>query len=149
MQVMIIEAARNLLFLADANSTEFTSKTNNPVICMIEEQRNILAKGATMRLGSYLCAVKEDSKAYEAYQAKVVLERHRHRYEVNNLYKESLSSVGIVFSGKSEEMDLVEISEFKDHPFMLGVQFHPEFQSSPLNVHPLFKSFARAVLSAT
>jgi CTP synthase len=146
MQVMIIEIARNLLLLKDANSTEFNQKTNHPVICMLEEQRAITSKGATMRLGSYLCAIKEGSKAHEAYKKTAVLERHRHRYEVNNCYKDQLAMAGVIFSGKSEEMDLVEISELQDHIFMVGVQFHPEFQSSPLNVHPLFKAFVQAVL---
>jgi CTP synthase len=147
MQIMIIEVARNLLHLSDANSTEFAPKTNNPVVCMLEEQRSVMHKGASMRLGSYLCAIKEGSKAHQAYKTQMVLERHRHRYEVNNSYKESLGSVGVIFSGKSEEMDLVEISELQNHVFMVGVQFHPEFQSSPLNVHPLFKAFVEAILS--
>jgi len=147
LQVMIIEIARNVLGLEDANSTEFNPITKYPVICMLEEQREIINKGATMRLGSYLCAIKEGSKAYEAYQKKNVLERHRHRYEVNNSYKEALIGAGVIFSGKSEEMDLVEISELKNHIFMIGVQFHPEFQSSPLNVHPLFKSFMKVIIN--
>ena len=112
----------------------------------LTKKQIITSKGATMRLGSYLCAIEEGSKAHEAYQKTAVLERHRHRYEVNNCYKDQLAMAGVIFSGKSEEMDLVEISELKDHIFMVGVQFHPEFQSSPLNVHPLFKAFVQAVL---
>ncbi len=146
MQIMIIEVARNVLHLADANSTEFDQKTAHPVICLLEEQRKITRKGASMRLGSYLCAIKEDSKAYKAYKKQATLERHRHRYEVNNAYKQALTQAGIVFSGVSEEMDLVEISENKEHPFMIGTQFHPEFQSSPLQSHPLFHSFVGSIL---
>lgn len=146
MQVMIIEAARSLLHLPAANSTEFDAQTKDPVVCMMSEQKNISCKGASMRLGSYACRLKEGSKAYGAYKQARVIERHRHRYEVNNIYKDALSSVGVVFSGIHEEMDLVEISELKNHVFMVGVQFHPEFQSSPLRVHPLFRSFMVAAL---
>lgn len=146
MQVMIIEAARSLLHLPTANSTEFDVQTKDPVVCMMSEQKNISYKGASMRLGSYACRLKEGSKAYGAYKQASIIERHRHRYEVNNIYKDALSSVGVVFSGIHEEMDLVEISELKNHVFMVGVQFHPEFQSSPLRVHPLFRSFMVAAL---
>jgi CTP synthase len=149
MQIMIIEAARSLLHLDQANSTEFNTSTPDPVICMLEEQREITRKGATMRLGSYACKLVEGTRAYKSYDKKVVLERHRHRYEVNNHYKQALGSVGIVFSGICEDMNLVEISEFKNHPFMMGVQFHPEFQSSPLRVHPLFKMFIESVEKRT
>lgn len=146
MQVMIIEAARSLLRFSTANSTEFDPHTKYPVVCMMSEQENITYKGASMRLGSYACRLKQGSKAYGAYKQDSVIERHRHRYEVNNIYKDALSSVGVIFSGVHDEMDLVEISELTDHVFMVGVQFHPEFQSSPLQVHPLFKSFMMAVL---
>jgi len=146
MQVMIIEVARSLLHLPTANSTEFDRKTIDPVICMMSEQKNIIHKGATMRLGSYLCTLHPGSKAHEAYEEEAVLERHRHRYEVNNKYKKDFESVGVVFSGIYEKMGLVEISEIKNHDFMIGTQFHPEFQSLPLRVHPLFKAFLSAAL---
>lgn len=145
MQVMIIEAARSLLHFPAANSTEFNKETNYPVICMMNEQKDVTRKGASMRLGSYQCSLVKGTRAYEAYQEETILERHRHRYEVNNAYKEDLTHVGVVFSGINEDMNLVEISEIKNHIFMVGAQFHPEFQSSPLKVHPLFRGFIDAV----
>ena len=146
MQVMIIEAARSLLSLATANSTEFDPQTQDPVVCMMNEQKDITTKGANMRLGSYLCTVVKDTQAWQAYKNDAVLERHRHRYEVNKAYKEAFEKTGIIFSGIHRAMDLVEITEIKDHPFMVGAQFHPEFQSSPIKVHPLFKGFIEAVV---
>ncbi len=146
MQVMLIEAARSLLRLKKANSTEFDIKSPAPVICMMEDQKGLTRKGATMRLGSYPCSLVKGTKAYKAYKKDVVEERHRHRYEVNNAYKKDFEMVGITFSGIYKAKNLVEIAEFDDHPFMLGTQFHPEFQSSPLNVHPLFKAFIQAVI---
>ena len=145
MQVMIIESARNLLHLDTANSTEFDAQTKDPVVCLMSEQQNITTKGANMRLGSYLCTLTKDSHAHNAYKVEEVWERHRHRYEVNKQYKEPLERVGIVFSGKHTDLDLVEITEIKNHPFMVGSQFHPEFQSSPIQVHPLFRGFMEAV----
>jgi CTP synthase len=147
MQVMIIEAARSLLNLATANSTEFDQQTKDPVICLMSEQKHITTKGANMRLGSYLCALSEGTRARSAYKMETVSERHRHRYEVNKEYKQQFEKAGIVFSGTHTAMDLVEISEIKDHPFMVGSQFHPEFQSSPIKVHPLFKGFIEAVVA--
>jgi CTP synthase len=146
MQVMIIEAARSLLHLTTANSTEFDAQTKDPVICMMSEQQNIKTKGANMRLGSYLCTLIKGTKAYDAYKTDSVFERHRHRYEVNKDYKKLFEKVGIIFSGINMVMDLVEITEIKEHPFMIGVQFHPEFQSSPIKVHPLFEKFIEAVV---
>jgi CTP synthase len=146
MQVMIIEAARSLLNLPAANSTEFDQHTQDPVICLMSEQKHITTKGANMRLGSYLCALSQGTRAYNAYKTETVFERHRHRYEVNKEYKQRFEQAGIVFSGVHTAMDLVEISEIKDHPFMVGSQFHPEFQSSPIKVHPLFKDFIGAVV---
>jgi CTP synthase len=145
MQVMIIEAARSLLQLSDANSTEFDAKTKNHVICLMSEQQNLTTKGANMRLGSYLCTLVENTQAHKAYQVDEVWERHRHRYEVNKDYKERLENVGLIFSGIHKAMDLVEITEIKDHPFMIGSQFHPEFQSSPIKVHPLFRKFIEVI----
>jgi CTP synthase len=145
MQVMIIEAARSLLHLATANSTEFDLETKDPVVCLMSEQKNITSKGANMRLGSYLCTLSKGTHAYNAYKAESVLERHRHRYEVNRDYKKMFETAGLIFSGMNTSMDLVEITEIKGHPFMVGAQFHPEFQSSPIRVHPLFKGFIEAV----
>lgn len=145
MQVLIIESARSLLHLPTANSMEFDPATKDPVICLITAQHAIKTKGANMRLGSYLCTLTKGTRAYNAYQQDAIWERHRHRYEVNHEYREKLKKVGIVFSGIHVAMDLVEITELKDHPFMVGCQFHPEFQSLPIKVHPLFKSFMEAV----
>lgn len=145
MQVMIIEAARSLLHLSAANSTEFDEATKDPVVCLMSEQQHITTKGANMRLGSYLCTLVKGTRAHDAYLADEVWERHRHRYEVNKEYKEKLEKVGLLFSGMHVAMDLVEITEIKDHPFMVGSQFHPEFQSSPIKIHPLFKKFMETV----
>jgi len=146
MQIMIIEAARNLLGLKEANSAEFFPDGPHPVICMMEGQKSVMRKGASMRLGSYPCTLVPGTKAHVAFDKDMVMERHRHRYEVNNAYRKDFERVGLVFSGMYEEKDLVEISEYKDHPYMLGSQFHPEFQSSPLQVHPLFRAFMEAVV---
>jgi len=146
MQVMIIESARSLLHLETANSTEFDPNTKDPVICLMSEQKNIKTKGANMRLGSYLCTVMKDTHAYAAYQADAISERHRHRYEVNKEYKAQFEKAGLVFSGIHTAMDLIEITEVKNHPFMVGSQFHPEFQSSPIKVHPLFRRFMEVVV---
>ncbi len=146
MQVMLIEFARNVLGLKDANSTEFDKKTANPVVSMLAEQLGIERKGATMRLGTYPCKVLKGSQAYQAYGKDLVEERHRHRYEFNNAYRQQFEAAGVVFSGIYPEKNLVEISEIKDHPFMLGTQAHPEFTSSPLKVNPLFMEFMRVVV---
>lgn len=145
MQVMIIEFARNVLNLAGANSTEFDQQTVHPVISMMAEQQGLTRKGATMRLGSYPCSLVAGTVAQKAYQAETVMERHRHRYEVNNSYRNQLEQAGALVGGVYKEKDLVEIMELKGHPFMLGTQFHPEFQSLPLQVHPLFKAFMKVV----
>ncbi|MBV8660946.1 MAG: CTP synthase [Candidatus Dependentiae bacterium] len=146
MQIMLIEAAQSLLGYTDANSTEFDTTTMHPVVTFLPEQRDIRRKGGSMRLGSSICTLKPNTKAYAAYKASTVSERHRHRYEVNNIYKNEFENIGIVFSGIFEECNLVEISEYSNHPFMLGTQYHPEFQSSPLKAHPLFKAFIEAVI---
>jgi CTP synthase len=146
MQVMIIEAARSLLHLPQANSTEFDASTTDPVICLMNEQQQLTTKGASMRLGSYLCDLVENTHARAAYGCNQVWERHRHRYEVNKDYKERFEKGGLVFSGIHSAMNLVEITEVKDHPFMVGSQFHPEFQSTPIKVHPLFKRFIEVVI---
>jgi CTP synthase len=146
MQVMIIEFARSLLGFSDANSTEFEKETKHPVIALLEEQVGVTRKGGTMRLGVYPCGLKNGTKAYGCYNSDVILERHRHRYEVNNKYRPDFEAKGVVFSGIYKEKDLVEISELIGHPFMLGTQFHPEFTSTPLKSHPLFKAFVEAAI---
>ncbi|KKP22978.1 MAG: CTP synthase [candidate division TM6 bacterium GW2011_GWF2_28_16] len=143
MQIMLIEFARNILKLKDASSTEFDKNTKNPVICLIEEQKNIKNKGGTMRLGAYKCDLLLGSMAQKIYNKKDILERHRHRYEFNNKYKKEFENKGIIFSGTYKKENLVEISEIKDHKFMIGSQFHPEFLSTFLHPHPLFREFIK------
>ncbi|MBI5234739.1 MAG: CTP synthase [Deltaproteobacteria bacterium] len=147
MQVAIIEIARDLGGLKDANSTEFVQDTAHPVVDIMDTQRAINAKGGTMRLGAYPCAVKKGSRAYTAYGTSDISERHRHRYEVNNAYRKALEAVGVEFSGCAPDDSLVEIMEFKPHPWFVACQFHPEFKSAPMKAHPLFKGFIKAVLA--
>jgi CTP synthase len=147
MQTMALEYARNVLGLKGANSTEFDSATPHPVIAMLEEQKNVKALGGTMRLGAYPCRVGQGTKAFAAYGEKIIFERHRHRYEFNNEYREAFAKSGVTFSGMSPDASLVEMMELKGHPWMLGVQFHPEFKSRPTKAHPLFREFIRAALA--
>jgi len=147
MQIMLIEYARSVLGMSDANSTEFNKETRYPVVSLLAEQRDIESKGATMRLGTYPCTVLPGTKAHQAYGKELVLERHRHRYEFNNDYRSEFEKAGVTFSGIYTEKNLVEIAEIPEHPFMLGTQAHPEFKSSPLQVHPLFQAFMSAVLA--
>jgi len=146
MQVLLIEAGRSLLHLSDAHSTEMNIKTTNPVIALLEEQIGVTDKGASMRLGNYECTLISGTKAHEAYGQDQVTERHRHRYEFNNAYRAQYEKAGVVFSGIYKEKNLVEIAELPKHRFMVGTQFHPEFTSSPLKVHPLFKAFLEAIV---
>jgi len=146
LQIAVIEIARNVLKLAGANSTEFDLHCLEPVINMMEEQKKITDKGATMRLGSYECALKPGTVAARAYGVPSISERHRHRYEVNNAYVERLQAAGVVVSGLNRRRNLVEIIELKNHPWFLAVQFHPEFQSKPGRAHPLFASFIGAAV---
>ncbi len=146
MQCMVIELARKALGTDDANSTEFDAFTPHPVIDLLPEQRDINDKGGTMRLGSYPCVLEEGSVAHRAYAQPIVLERHRHRFEFNNAYRELLTSHGMRFSGLSPDGRLVEICELTDHPFYLGTQYHPEFRSRPNRPHPLFAAFITATL---
>ncbi len=146
MQMAVAEFARNVCGLADANSSEFDAKTPHPVIHLMETQKGIDKKGATMRLGAYPCILQEESLALKLYGKKKISERHRHRYEFNNNYRELLSRHGMVLSGLSPDGSLVEIIELKDHPWFLGCQFHPEFKSRPMDCHPLFKGFIKAAL---
>lgn len=146
MQVMLIELARAFCSLPHANSTEFDKKTTAPVISLLKEQEGVTQLGATMRLGAYPCTLMPGSQAAQAYKKTTVFERHRHRYEVNNKYRGIFEKVGVVFSGIYKESNLIEIAEFKKHPFMFGTQFHPEFTASPLHPHPLFLAFIEAIL---
>ncbi|HJW48494.1 MAG TPA: CTP synthase [Candidatus Limnocylindria bacterium] len=147
MQCMVIELARTALGTEDANSTEFDAFTPHPVIDLLPEQRDIADKGGTMRLGSYPCVLETGSLAGRAYGQPIVLERHRHRYEFNNSYRELLAAHGMKFTGLSPDGRLVEIVEIPDHPFYLGTQFHPEFKSRPNRPHPLFANFVDAALA--
>jgi len=140
-QVMLVEFARNVLGLKTAHSTEVNPNTNDPVVSKLSEQQGVKDLGGTMRLGSYPCSVKKDTLAYRAYGKTLIHERHRHRYEFNNAYKQAFEAKGMVFSGTMENGLLCEIAELPNHPWMLGVQFHPEFKSRPLTPHPLFKDF--------
>jgi CTP synthase len=144
MQLMCIEFARNVLGYAYANSSEFDRTTEHPVIDLMLEQRDITDMGGTMRLGLYPCDLQPGTKAAQAYAAEQVHERHRHRFEFNNAYREEFEKHGMVFSGLSPDKKLVEIAELKDHPFMVASQFHPEFLSRPNRAHPLFVGFVKA-----
>ena len=144
MQVMCIEFARHILDMEDANSTEFEPHSEHPIIHLMPDQRAVHDLGGTMRLGVYPCTLLPETKAANAYQSEQVDERHRHRFEFNNSYRELFEDAGMIFSGLSPNNYLVEIAELKDHPFMLGSQFHPEFQSRPNRPHPLFAAFIEA-----
>jgi CTP synthase len=144
MQVMVIEYARHVLGSAEANSSEFDPDTPYPVIDLLPEQHQVMSKGGTMRLGAYPCHLVNGTRAALAYGEPVVYERHRHRFEFNNDFRETLGRGGMVFSGLSPEKELVEISEVRDHPWMVGCQFHPEFRSRPNRSHPLFRDFIGA-----
>jgi CTP synthase len=145
MQCATIEVARNLAGLAAANSTEFDPDTPHPVIDLMADQKG-LEKGGTMRLGSYRCALRSGTRSRAAYGDETIQERHRHRFEFNNAYRERLEAAGLLIGGTNPERDLVEIVELRGHPFFVGVQFHPEFQSKPTQPHPLFREFVAAAL---
>ena len=146
MQSMAIEFARNVLGYADANSTELDPHTTHNVVDMMEDQKNILNMGGSMRLGAYKCQLKAGTKAYEIYQKEEISERHRHRFEFNNQYKAEFENAGMACSGINKESDLVEIIELAQHPFYMGVQFHPEYSSTVLNPHPLFVNFVKTAI---
>lgn len=146
MQVMAVEFARNVAHIKDANTTEADPHTPNPVISLLTEQKNIADLGGTMRLGAYTCRLKPHTKAHAAYSQDVISERHRHRYEFNNLYREKLEQAGLIISGVLDKGNLCEIIEASDHPWMVGVQFHPEFKSKPTGAHPLFHAFIQAAI---
>ncbi|MCX6720435.1 MAG: CTP synthase [Candidatus Staskawiczbacteria bacterium] len=149
MQLACIEFARNVAGLKDANTTEIDRKTKNPVIDLMPEQKILIEEkryGGSMRLGAYPCKLIKGTNAFKAYGQENISERHRHRFEFNNNYREVLSSKGLIISGINADRDLVEIVEIKDHPFFVGTQFHPEFKSRPLKPHPLFKEFIKAAI---
>ena len=144
MQMAAIEFARNVLGLKDAHSTEMDADTKNPVIDLMEEQKKVTAKGGTMRLGSYPCEIKKDTLAFEIYGQSLISERHRHRWEFNNSYLKDFENTGMIASGKNPGTGLVEIVELKDHPFFIGVQYHPELKSTVENPQPIFTAFVKA-----
>ncbi|GGG53590.1 CTP synthase [Bizionia arctica] len=146
MQMAVIEFARNVLNLKDANSTEMDSKTPDPVIALMEAQKDVTEKGGTMRLGAWACDLKMDSLAQKIYKANTILERHRHRFEFNNEYKEKIEAAGMLATGLNPETGLVEIIEIPNHPWFVGVQYHPEYKSTVANPHPLFVAFIKAAL---
>ncbi|MDR2840828.1 MAG: gamma-glutamyl-gamma-aminobutyrate hydrolase family protein, partial [Paludibacter sp.] len=146
MQSMCIEFARNVLGYADANTTEIDPNTAHNVVDMMEEQKTILEKGASMRLGSYKCHLKEGTKVAEIYNTADIAERHRHRYEFNNKYKREFEKAGIVCSGINSDADLVEIIELPSNRWYIGTQFHPEYRSTVLHPHPLFIDFIKTAI---
>lgn len=144
MQIAIIEFARNVLGYADANSAEINPSTSHPVIDILPEQKNVTDMGGTMRLGQYPCRLNKASKAYQLYGDELIYERHRHRYEVNNDYRDELLKGGIIFAGTSPDNHIVEMVEIPEHPWFVAGQFHPEFKSRPNKPHPLFRGFVTA-----
>ena len=146
MQCAVIEFARNICKMKNANSTEFNQDTKYPVIDLMHSQKGIKDKGATMRLGKYACNLSKKSNAYNAYNKNNINERHRHRYEFNNKYRDQLKKSGLSISGINKKLDLVEIIEYKNHNWFVGVQFHPELKSRIVKVHPLFKDFIAAAI---
>ncbi len=147
LQVAVIEYARNVTKLANANSEEFNEKTPHPVIHLMLSQHQVTRKGASMRLGAYDCVLKADTKAFAAYGEKEISERHRHRVEVNNAYRDQLEASGMLISGTSPDNELVEMVEIADHPWFVATQGHPEFKSRVAKTHPLFRDFVKAGLA--
>lgn len=147
MQMAVIEFARNVCNLKKACSAEFDAECSEAVIHLMEEQKAVNKKGGTMRLGACPCTVTKGTRAFEAYNTTEISERHRHRYEFNNSYRETVTAKGLILSGINQQKELVEIVELADHPWFLGCQFHPEFKSKPLSPHPLFKAFIQAALT--
>lgn len=146
MQMSVIEYSRNVLGLKEANSTEMNESTPDPVINIMEEQKTVTEKGGTMRLGAWKCTLKEGSLAQRIYGKTEIMERHRHRYEYNGAYGEQLEKAGLIASGVNPDTGLVEVVELENHPFFIGVQYHPEYKSTVANPHPLFVSFVKAAV---
>tara|TARA_B110000196_G_C20669849_1_gene441405 strand:- start:86 stop:595 length:510 start_codon:yes stop_codon:yes gene_type:complete len=149
MQCAVIDFARNVCNLKYANSTEFNKKTPHPVIDLMPSQHSVKDKGATMRLGKYSCTVAKNSNTFEAYDQLTINERHRHRFEFNNKYRDLFKKEGLSITGINKKLNLVEIVEYKDHNWFVGVQFHPELKSRIVKVHPLFKDFVSAAIKYT
>jgi len=147
MQIATIEFARNVAKLEEANSTEFDQGSPHPVICLLEEQKSVTHKGASMRLGTWVCDLKHKTRSFDLYNSSTINERHRHRFEFNSDYRERLEKAGLIIAGTSPDGSLVEIIELENHPFYVGAQFHPEFLSKPNYSHPLFRGFVAAALS--
>ena len=147
MQCAVIEFARNVVGLEQAHSTEFDKDTDNPVICLLDEQKNITEKGGTMRLGAQPAKLAEGSRAAEHYGEETVIERHRHRFEFNGAYRQQFAAHGLECTGTSPDASLVEIVEVVEHPWFVAVQFHPEFKSKPTSPHPLFSGFVGAAVN--
>lgn len=147
LQCAVVEFARNKVGLGEANSSEFNPESPDPVIDLLAGQKDLADMGGTMRLGAYPCKIKNDTRAYQAYQADLIYERHRHRYEVNNLYREQFEANGMIFSGLSPDGSLVEMIELDNHPWFVASQFHPEFKSRPTRPSPLFRDFVGAALA--
>ena len=144
MQMAVIDYARNVLHLKGANSTEMDVNTPHPVIDLMDEQKSIVDKGGTMRLGTWKCQLTPGSIVADVYGKEIIEERHRHRYEYNNKYKQQLEEAGMLTTGVNPETGLVEIIEIKNHPWFVGVQYHPEYKSTVANPHPLFVAFVKA-----
>ncbi|MFW6421455.1 MAG: glutamine amidotransferase-related protein, partial [Candidatus Bipolaricaulota bacterium] len=144
MQSATIESARNILGFQDANSSEFDPETDHPVIDLMPDQEQIEQKGGTMRLGAYRAQLKDGTKAKRFYGKNEIEERHRHRYEFNNAYRRQFEKAGVLFAATSKDDKLVEVIELQDHPWFIGVQYHPEFESSLEDPHPLFCEFLKA-----
>jgi len=150
MQLAVIEYAKNVCNIPNATSREFDNKAENPIIDVMEEQKDLLKNnnyGGTMRLGAWDCEIKKDTKVFNFYEKQNISERHRHRYEVNNKYRDQLEKNGLIFSGINKEKDLIEIIELKNHPFFVACQFHPELKSRPLYPHPLFKALIKSAVN--
>ena len=146
MQMAVVEFARNVCGIERANSRECGDDVADPVIDLMEDQRSVSDLGGTMRLGAYPCILRKDTLALAAYKSKEISERHRHRYEVNNLYRNTLNEHGLVLSGLSPDGNLVEMIELRNHPWFVGCQFHPEFKSTPRDPHPLFRDFIKVAM---
>ena len=146
MQAAVVEYARNVCGITDATTTEYDPTAKNPVIALMEEQKRVNDKGGTMRLGAFDCTLAEGTRSLKAYAVRDIRERHRHRFELNNAYRTRLQEAGLVMAGTNPQLDLVEIVEIKDHPWFVGVQFHPEFKTAPLKPHPLFRDFIAAAV---
>jgi CTP synthase len=146
MQAAVVEFARSDCGITDATTTEYDANAKNPVIALMEDQKRTNEKGGTMRLGAFECTLEDGTRSHRAYQTTTIHERHRHRFELNNAYRERLAQKGLVMAGRNPKLDLVEVVELRDHPWFVGVQYHPEFKTKPLQPHPLFRDFVQAAV---